>query len=270
METSELIEIINNGYITEGICVVIGASLNYAYKRIWDKKELTDPLIKLEDYPVEFDYEANKVKLNFKKLNKTIDFLLKNKNLVATEQLAYLIHKNKFRNKMSEAEQKNYDNLLLLRKINIKNVEKEIDDLINSFRNDVLSEYYQHQYLPQEYILHNILNPFSSIVEIMSELTGRKKGDPATSFAIELIEKYRKDKYTVRDFSAYKVQRQPLRGTTTVLEDKKHGLFGFKCVNLDMDKMRKLLVDREYLENLVLQACTTQYRINENIKVFYN
>jgi predicted transcriptional regulator YheO len=175
--------------------------------------------------------------------------LLKNKNKTAARQLIFIAEQNNVRNQLEHEELKQYEKLF-----RTYEVDKIIDDnneFLENYRRLVRLFGQTFRDMGIEMLLHNLMNPSKSIMEIESgEVTGRKAGMGSTVLVLDL----KKRRALNEDKLNYELNigARKFKCTTIPIFKKDYGLIGAVYIN----------VDTNYIDDVVLKS-------HENLTAFF-
>jgi predicted transcriptional regulator YheO len=121
-----------------------------------------------------------------------------------------------------------------------------------------------------EIVLHDVRNPLRSIVAIQNPISGRRLDDPTTNFGLELIKDYSIIPYPGRSYVNYELtlsDGRRIKATTIPLYNKRHGLIGFICMNIDISRLSTK--DSVYLHSFLSRftAISENHKIDELIEI---
>lgn len=175
--------------------------------------------------------------------------MLKNKNKTAARQLIFIAEQNNVRNQLEHEELKQYEKLF-----RTYEVDKIIDDnneFLENYRRLVRLFGQTFRDMGIEMLLHNLMNPSKSIMEIESgEVTGRKAGMGSTVLVLDL----KKRRALNEDKLNYELNigARKFKCTTIPIFKKDYGLIGAVYIN----------VDTNYIDDVVLKS-------HENLTAFF-
>ncbi|MES1182064.1 MAG: PAS domain-containing protein [Flavobacterium sp.] len=116
-----------------------------------------------------------------------------------------------------------------------------------------------------EILLHNLMNPSRSIVEIEGgEVTGRKSGLGTTSLVLDL----KKRKALNEDKLNYELNigSRKFKCTTVPIFRKDYGLIGAVCINIDVNFISDdVLKNEKILQDFFMNYSKTEMKLDENI-----
>jgi len=116
-----------------------------------------------------------------------------------------------------------------------------------------------------EILLHNLMNPSKSIIEIENgEVTGRKSGMGTTVLVLDL----KKRKALNEDKLNYEldIASRKFKCTTIPIFRKDYGLIGAVCINIDVNYITdEVMKSKERLDEFFRNYCRTDMVLEENI-----
>jgi predicted transcriptional regulator YheO len=116
-----------------------------------------------------------------------------------------------------------------------------------------------------EILLHNLMNPSRSVVEIENgEVTGRKAGVGTTVLVLDL----KKRKAQNEDKLNYELNigSRRFKCTTVPIFRKEYGLIGAVCINIDINYISEdVLKNQKSLEEFFYNFNKTDMKLDENI-----
>ncbi len=213
-------------------------------------------------YPFEVD-KNNFPQFSIKDFRLAVHYLLKNKNKRAAQQLIFIGEQNSVRNQLEHEELRQYEKLF-----RTYEGDKIIDD-----NNEFLENYRQlvrlfgqtFSDMGIEILLHNLMNPSKSIMEIESgEVTGRKTGMGTTVLVLDL----KKRRALNEDKLNYELNigSRKFKCTTIPIFRKDYGLFGAVCINIDTNYIDDVVLkSHENLTGFFRSYCKTDMVLEENI-----
>jgi predicted transcriptional regulator YheO len=118
-----------------------------------------------------------------------------------------------------------------------------------------------------EILLHDVRNPIRSIIAVRNSegLSGRKVGDPSTRFVVQYVtEQGRRlfESLETGDMVAYRKQFEAdkfVKATTIPIWDRKYGLVGIFCMNIDIDQIQQLDGEgiKDFIQNYIYNTGRT-------------
>jgi hypothetical protein len=149
-------------------------------------------------------------------------------------------------------------------------------ELINEYRDDLFSVYRDivngigktFSGTGVEIVLHDVRNPLKSIVAIQNPISGRRLDDPNTNFGLELIKDYSIIPHRGTSYVSYKLtlkDGRKIKSTTIPLYNKKYGLIGLICLNIDISKLSA--GDQTYIDTFLVgfTSVSDNHKIDEMI-----
>ncbi len=243
-----------------------------------EKRKNGNHLIELSDYPIHSESDGS-LDMDLPSFMELVHELSKkeNRNDVAARELIYLGDSNDIITKLTASKNKKRAAAYLKFK---KKYQYDFSDpakkgLFKDLNTYVFENYIRiakaiGQTLPQmgvEVVLHNILNPFESIIWIENSITGRRIKDGATNLVIDLINHYKKgDENNKESKIGYKVtiNGREFKCTTTPIYDPEYGLVGFLCINIDLNYLNEsVLKEADEAKNFFTNLCKTNSEENE-------
>jgi len=237
--------------LTEIISGVLGASAAAVVTHIVTRldKSLEETrleghgLIELIDYPIRVQPDG-RLGIDNDALRRVSEQLLHVYNPRAAIDLLYLAEHNK-----AELGQRDLDLLERVRRrygrrfkrlVEPKSLANQREYLLKQFYNITEGLGDTFAGVPIEFALHDTRDLVHSICVIKNPITGRREGDPATSFGEDVILAYGQMRWTGTKHS-YRL-RDPkdgreIKATTIPLEDRRLGLIAFLCINIDISRL---------------------------------
>ncbi len=226
------------------------------------KRERGKNLDEYDFYPFETDRD-NFPQFNLNDFRLAVHYFLKNKDYNASRQLIFIGEQNNVRFQLEPAELRNYETLFRQ-----CNGDKIIDDTTEYLENygrivRLLGQTFKNMGI--EILLHNLMNPSRSIVEIENgEVTGRKTGLGTTVLVLDL----KKRKALNEDKLNYEltIGARKFKCTTIPVFRKDYGLIGAVCINIDINFIsEEVIKTKEKLDEFFTNYCKTDMVLNENI-----
>lgn len=234
----------------------------YAIGKYREKKRLQGKNLEEYDfYP--FDVDRNNIpQFNIKDFRLGIYSFLKNKDYTAARQLIFIGEQNNVRSQLDKTDLQEYEKLYKL-----YHGEKIVDDtneFLENFRNIVRLIGSSFPDIGIEILLHNLVNPSRSLVELENNVTGRRIGMGTTSLLLDL----KKRKLLQEDKLNYELNigARKFKCTTIPINHKSYGLVGAICINIDANYItEEVMKSRENMESFFRNFCKTDMVLDENI-----
>jgi predicted transcriptional regulator YheO len=221
-------------------------------------------------YPITSDQYGN-ISLNTSTFIDAANFLLKTENPKAAADLLYLGQSNNINLLLNNDEKGIYAKLH-------HHYDYSEFELINEYKNDLFHVYRDivngigqtFSGTGIEIVLHDVRNPLKSIVAIQNPISGRRLDDPNTNFGLELIKDYSIIPHPGRSYISYELtlnDGRRIKSTTIPLYNKRHGLIGFICLNIDISGLSP--EDPTHLNSFITHftAISENHKINELIEI---
>ena len=234
----------------------------YAIGKYREKKRLQGKNLEEYDfYP--FDVDRNNIpQFNIKDFRLGIYSFLKNKDYTAARQLIFIGEQNNVRGQLDKTDLQEYEKLYKL-----YHGEKIVDDtneFLENFRNIVRLIGSSFPDTGIEILLHNLVNPSRSLVELENNVTGRRIGMGTTSLLLDL----KKRKLLHEDKLNYELNigARKFKCTTIPINHKSYGLVGAICINIDANYItEEVMKSKENMESFFRNFCKTDMVLDENI-----
>jgi predicted transcriptional regulator YheO len=234
----------------------------YAIGKYREKKRLQGKNLEEYDfYP--FDVDRNNIpQFNIKDFRLGIYSFLKNKDYTAARQLIFIGEQNNVRSQLDKTDLQEYEKLYKL-----YHGEKIVDDtneFLENFRNIVRLIGSSFPDTGIEILLHNLVNPSRSLVELENNVTGRRIGMGTTSLLLDL----KKRKLLHEDKLNYELNigSRKFKCTTIPINHKSYGLVGAICINIDANYItEEVMKSKENMESFFRNFCKTDMVLDENI-----
>lgn len=223
-------------------------------------------------YPVDLEPLTNRPLPNREVFAKAIDYLLdKSRNdRLAAMDLVYLrfdnlphfpdlvieSYRQRFSELISRYELKRFLKEFAAEKDRVfKDYRRIVDDLGNTLRG-----------VHFEILLHDVRNPFRSIIEARNSeaVSGRVAGDPSTRFVVNYVKNQGEDILALEAGSKVAYLKQfttskRVKATTTPVFDDIYGLVGVLCCNIDVEAIQRLSASErdQLIENFCANTGTT-------------
>ncbi|HEX5001850.1 MAG TPA: PAS domain-containing protein [Bacteroidia bacterium] len=229
------------------------------------KEKMSERGKNLEEYDF-YPYEVDKnnfPEFSLKDFRLAVHYFLKNKDNTAARQLIFIGEQNNIRNQLESTELKQYDKLF--RKYQGSKIENDNNEYLENYARIVrlLGQTFKHMGI--EILLHNLMNPTRSLVEIENgETTGRKTGMGTTVLVLDL----KKRKLLNEDKLNYElnIEARRFKCTTIPIFRDDFGLIGAVCINIDINYISdEVLNSKERLEEFFKSYCKTDMELEENI-----
>ncbi len=226
------------------------------------KRERGKNLDEYDFYPFEAD-KNNTPQFNLKDFRLAVHYFLKNKDYTACRQLIFIGEQNNVRFQLEPVELRSYETLFLQ-----CDGGKIIDDNTEYLENysrivRLFGQTFKNMGI--EILLHNLMNPSRSVIEIENgEVTGRKTGLGTTSLVLDL----KKRKALNEDKLNYELNigARKFKCTTVPIFRKDYGLIGAVCINIDINYISEdVIKTKEKLEDFFRNYCKTDMVLEENI-----
>lgn len=213
-------------------------------------------------YPFEVD-RNNFPQFSIKDFRLAVHYLLKNKNSVAARQLIFIGEQNNVRQQLEHEELNQY--MKLFRMYEGEKIIDDNNEYLDNYRRIVRLLGQTFRDMGIEILLHNLMNPAKSIVEIEGgEVTGRKAGIGTTVLVLDL----KKRKAQNEDKLNYELSigQRKFKCTTIPIFRKEVGLVGAVCINIDVNYItEEVLNSEESLRRFFGNYCKTEMMLDENI-----
>ena len=225
-------------------------------------KERGKNLDEYDFYPFQAD-KNNFPQFILKDFRLAVHYFLKNKNKTAARQLIFIGEQNNVRAQLESVELNQYEKLY--RMFEGAKIENDNNEFLENYRRMVhlLGQTFRNMGI--EILLHNLMNPTRSIVEIENgEVTGRKAGMGTTMLVLDL----KKRKELGEDKLNYEltIGSRKFKCTTIPVFRTDYGLIGAVCINIDINYINdEVLKTKERLEDFFRNYCHTDMVLEENI-----
>lgn len=226
------------------------------------------PLSALEHiYPVESN--QGMLSLNAEKIKASITYLLEQNNPKAAADLIYIVQANNARMLLDRSSKIRFSNLVeKYHHEDLLELQRHKDNLFSVYADIVNGIGATFTGTGIEIVLHDTRNPLGSIIAIQNPISGRRLGDSTTNFGLELIKDYAISKNRGSSFIGYGLalnDGRAIKSTTIPIYDKRFGLIGFICLNIDISSLDDPESQRalSFLENFT--AVNADEKINELI-----
>jgi predicted transcriptional regulator YheO len=213
-------------------------------------------------YPFETD-RNNVPQFSLNDFRLAVHYFLKNKDYTASRQLIFIGEQNSVRFQLEAKELRLYETLF-----KECDGDKIVDDNTEYLENyarivRLLGQTFKNMGI--EILLHNLMNPSRSIVEIENgEVTGRKAGLGTTVLVLDLKKRkaHNEDKLNYE----LKIGARKFKCTTIPIFRKDYGLIGAVCINIDVNYITdEVMQGKEKLEEFFRNYCKTDMVLDENI-----
>jgi predicted transcriptional regulator YheO len=248
--------------ITEVIVSLIIFIGGYFIGKYKERKNLQGKNLEEYDfYP--FDVDRNNIpQFSLKDFRLGIHYLLKNKDNTAARQLIFIGEQNNVRQHLETSELRQYEKLY-----NFYHGEKIVDDtneFLENYKNIVRLIGQSFPDIGIEILLHNLVNPLRSLVELENNVTGRKIGMGTTSLLLDL----KKRKELKEDKLNYELNigARKFKCTSIPINHKSYGVIAAICINVDVNYLNEYVMQtKENLEYFFKRFCKTDMVLEENI-----
>jgi predicted transcriptional regulator YheO len=218
----------------------------------------------LEEYDFyPFDVDKNNIpQFSLKDFRLGIHYLLKNKDYTAARQLIFIGEQNNIRQQLETSELRQYEKLYKL--YSGEKISDDTNEYLENFRNIVRMLGASFPDTGIEILLHNLVNPSRSLVELENNVTGRKIGMGTTSLVLDL----KKRKLLKEDKLNYELNigARKFKCTTIPIIHKTYGIIGALCINIDVNYIYDdVMKTKEGIENFFRNFCKTDMMLDENI-----
>jgi predicted transcriptional regulator YheO len=226
------------------------------------QKEKGKNLDEYDFYPFEED-KNNFPQFSIKDFRLAVHYFLKNKDYTAARQLIFIGEQNNVRNQLEAVELKQYEKLY--HQYQGSKIEFDNSEFLENYKRIVHLLGLTFKNMGIEILLHNLMNPSRSIVEIENgEVTGRKIGMGTTMLVLDL----KKRKKLKEDKLNYELNigSRRFKCTTIPIYRDNYGLIGAICINVDINYINNdVLIVKERLEEFFKNYCATEMTLDENI-----
>jgi predicted transcriptional regulator YheO len=219
----------------------------------------------LDEYDF-YPFEAGKnnfPEFNINNFRLAVHYFLKNRDFTAARQLIFIGEQNNVRFQLEKNELREYEKLFKM-----YNGDKIVDDnneYLENYRRIVKLFGQTFRDTGIEILLHNLMNPSRSIMEIENgEVTGRKAGMGTTMLVLDL----KKRKAMNEDKLNYEltIASRKFKCTTIPIFRKDFGLIGAVCINMDINYISEgVMKSTEQMERFFKGFCKTDIILEENI-----
>jgi hypothetical protein len=192
-----------------------------------------------------------------------VGHLLKNHDLTAARQLIFIGEQNGVRFALEGRDLRDYEHLY--RTNGGESVQNDNAEYLENFRRIVRLLGQTWRQMGIEVLLHDLMNPARSIVEIENgEVTGRKAGMGTTMLVLDL----KRRKALNEDKLNYELDigGRRFKCTTIPIFRVDYGLIGAICLNIDLNYISERVLRRKRdLEDFFANYCRTDMVLDENI-----
>lgn len=213
-------------------------------------------------YPFEVD-KNNFPEFSIKDFRLAVHYFLKNKDYTAARQLIFIGEQNNVRNYLESAELKQYEKLH--HQYHGSKIENDNNEFLENYKRIVHLLGLTFKNMGIEILLHNLMNPARSIMEIENgEVTGRKIGMGTTTLVLDL----KKRKELKEDKLNYELNigARRFKCTTIPIYRDNYGLIGAICINIDINYINdEVLKTKDRLHEFFKNYCATEMSLDENI-----
>lgn len=226
------------------------------------QKEKGKNLDEYDFYPFEED-KNNFPQFSIKDFRLAVHYFLKNKDFTAARQLIFIGEQNNVRNQLEAVELKQYEKLY--HQYQGSKIEFDNSEFLENYKRIVHLLGLTFKNMGIEILLHNLMNPSRSIVEIENgEVTGRKSGMGTTMLVLDL--KRRKELKEDKLNYELNIGSRRFKCTTIPIYRENYGLIGAICINIDINYINdEVLIVKERLEEFFKNYCATEMTLDENI-----
>jgi predicted transcriptional regulator YheO len=226
------------------------------------KKERGKNLDEYDFYPFETD-KNNVPQFSLKDFRLAVHYFLKNKDYTASRQLIFIGEQNNVRFQLEPVELRRYETLF--RQCDGDKITDDTIEFLENYKRIVRLLGQTFNNMGIEILLHNLMNPSRSIVEIENgEVTGRKTGLGTTVLVLDL----KKRKALNEDKLNYELNigSRKFKCTTVPIFRKDYGLIGAVCINIDINYISdEVMKTKEKLEDFFRNYSKTDMVLDENI-----
>ncbi|HEY0899430.1 MAG TPA: PAS domain-containing protein [Sphingobacteriaceae bacterium] len=213
-------------------------------------------------YPFKAD-ENNFPQFSLEDFRLAVEHFLKNVNNTAARQLIFIGEQNLVRVQLQSDELKRYHKLY--RKYHGSVVENDNNEFLENYRRIVRLIGQTFRHVGIEILLHNLMNPSRSLIEIENgEVSGRKAGMGTTVLVLDL----KRRKALNEDKLNYELNigSRKFKCTTIPIFKNDFGLIGAICINIDVNYVTdEVLKSTEQIEEYFRNFCHTDLQLDENI-----
>ncbi len=220
---------------------------------------------RIEEYPF-YPFLVNEkgiVEFSQPLFNEAVNYLIKNKNPFASKQLIIIGEQNIVRDVLSTNDLNNY--LIIFNKYDGLKLILENDRYMENYKRIVTLIGKTFKGMGMEILLHNLVNPTSSVIAIENgEVTGRQIGNGTTNLLLDL--KTRKQKNQDKLNYELRIGSRLFKCTTIPIFRRDFGLVGAVCINLDVNFITDdVMNNKEKLETFINNIVKTDFLLDENI-----
>ncbi len=248
--------------ITEVIVSLIIFIGGYFIGKFKERKTLQGKNLEEYDfYP--FDVDRNNIpQFSLKDFRLGMHYLLKNKDHTAARQLIFIGEQNNIRQQLETSELRQYEKFY--KEYNGEKIVDDTNEFLDNYRNIVRLIGGTFPDIGIEILLHNLVNPSRSLVELENNVTGRKIGMGTTSLLLDL----KKRKLLKEDKLNYELNigARKFKCTSIPINHKSFGVIGAVCINVDVNYLNDYVMQtKENLEYFFKKFCKTDMVLDENI-----
>ena len=234
----------------------------YAIGKYREKKRLKGKNLEEYDfYP--FDVDRNNIpQFSIKDFRLGIYSFLKHKDYTAAGQLIFIGEQNNVRSQLDKSDLHEYEKLYKL--YHGEKITDDTNEFMENFRNIVRLIGSSFPDTGIEVLLHNLVNPSRSLIELENNVTGRRIGMGTTSLLLDL----KKRKLLQEDKLNYELNigARKFKCTTIPVNHKTYGLVGAICINIDVNYITdEVMKSKENMESFFRNFCKTDMVLDENI-----
>jgi predicted transcriptional regulator YheO len=226
------------------------------------KKRRGKNLDEYDFYPFEVD-KNNFPEFNLKDFRLAVHYFLKNHDFTAARQLIFIGEQNNVRFQLEKNELREYEKLFSM--YNGDKITDDNNEYLENYRRIVklLGQTFRDTGI--EILLHNLMNPSRSIMEIENgEVTGRRIGMGTTMLVLDLKKRHalHEDKLNYE----LNIASRKFKCTTIPIFRKDLGLIGAVCINMDINYISEgVMKSQEQMESFFKGYCKTDMILEENI-----
>jgi hypothetical protein len=248
--------------ITEVIVSLIIFIGGYFIGKYKERKNLRGKNLEEYDfYP--FDVDRNNVpQFSLKDFRLGIHYLLKNRDYTAARQLIFIGEQNNVRQQLETSELLQYEKLYKF--YHGENIVDDTNEFLENYKNIVRLIGQSFPDIGIEILLHNLVNPSRSLIELENNVTGRKIGMGTTSLLLDL----KKRKLLKEDKLNYELNigARKFKCTSIPIIHKSYGVIAAICINVDVNYLNEYVMQgKENLEYFFKRFCKTDIILEENI-----
>ena len=248
--------------ITEVIVSLIIFIGGYFIGKFKERKSLQGKNLEEYDfYP--FDVDRNNIpQFSLKDFRLGMHYLLKNKDFTAARQLIFIGEQNNIRQQLETSELRQYEKFY--KQYNGEKIVDDTNEFLDNYKSIVRLVGQSFPDIGIEILLHNLVNPARSLVELENNVTGRKIGMGTTSLLLDL----KKRKMLKENKLNYELNigSRKFKCTSIPINHKTYGVIGAVCINVDVNYLNDYVITtKENLEYFFKRFCKTDVVLEENI-----